>query len=106
MILSGEKKEEYREFKPYWVRRLLGDKDAYKEPYPIPTEPTYFEKPENLQTVTFINGYGDDRPRMVVELLNINANIPNPDWCPPDTEGYWFVLELGEIISTQNLKLN
>ena len=103
MILSGEKKEEYREFKPYWVRRLLGDKDAKIEPYPIPTEPTFFEKPKDLETVTLINGYGHNRPRIIVELLNINANIPNPKWSPPDTKGYWFVLKLGKIIEKQNL---
>lgn len=104
MILSGKKKEEYREFKPYWVRRLLGDKDAYSDPYPVPTEPTYFEKPDGLETVTFVNGYGDHRPRMVVELLNIDAKIPNPEWCPPDTKGYWFALVLGEIIKTENIQ--
>lgn len=103
MILSGEKKEEYREFKPYWVKRLLGDAEAYKDPCPVPTKPTYFEKPENVKTITFVNGYGNHRPTMVVEFLNLDAKIPNPEWCPPGTKGYWFALKLGRVLETKNL---
>lgn len=36
LILSGEKKEEYREIKPYWEKRLIGktyDKVIFRNGY-------------------------------------------------------------------------
>lgn len=103
MIHSGEKKEEYREFKPYWIRRLLGDKNAYSDPWPKITEPMYFEKPEGIETLTLVNGYGKNRPTMVVELIDLDLKRPNPAWCPPGTEGLWFALKLGRVLETKNL---
>jgi len=49
-ILSGEKTREYRERKPYWVKR-------------------FFEK--QYMQVLFTNGYTHDRPWMLVELKSI-----------------------------------
>lgn len=99
MILSGKKKEEYREVKPYWVRRILGDEHAYSDP--MPAHKAYFEIPD--KTVTFTNGYGDHRPRIVVEIVELQIKEPNPDWCPPGTSGLWFAIGLGEVIETHNL---
>lgn len=106
MILSGEKKEEYREFKPYWIRRLLGDKNAYSDPWPEQTEPMYFENPLKIETLTLTNGYGKDRPQLIVELVNIDLKHPNPAWCPPGTTGLWFALQLGKVLETHNLPVS
>lgn len=80
MILSGEKKEEYREIKPYWDKRLIVN---------------------NYTHVQFRNGYGCDSPLVVVELLDIYKNIGHPDLGAPDKKVY--ILRLGEIVSKQNV---
>lgn len=76
MIKSGEKKEEYREIKPYWNKRfikLMGvgiynpEKNTF---YPS------FEKDERIgyepkpKYVLFRNGYGNDKPtiKCLIEL--------------------------------------
>lgn len=48
MILSGEKKEEYREIKPYWTKRFNFEKNTL-----------YLQR-----TVIFKNGYRKDSPQI------------------------------------------
>lgn len=77
LIASGEKKEEYREIKPYYTTR--------------------FDKP--LTHIRFTNGYGNSVPSVVVELLGISKGIPKPEWSEgtieQGTEVY--VLSLGDV---------
>ena len=77
LIASGEKKEEYREIKPYYQTR--------------------FDKP--LTHIRFTNGYGNSVPSVVVELLGISKGIPKPEWSEgtieQGTEVY--VLSLGDV---------
>jgi hypothetical protein len=101
MILSGEKKEEYREIKQYWAKRLnielsfaANGKIRSWERSPSSDHKT---------TATLTAGYGKDKPRMVVELTGVAIKHPNPAWCPPETEGLWFALKLGEVLETHNL---
>ena len=86
MILSGEKTTEYREVKQYWIDRI-GDAT----------------KIINFDTVTFINGYGDSRPRIVLKLKSITMGTGKKEWgAEPNT--YYFCIDLGEIIETRNIK--
>ena len=79
MILSGAKKEEYREVKPYWNSRLWSQ--------------------SGYNSVTFSNGYSKDRRQMEVKLIGYRKGIGNPEWgAMPNTE--YHILEFGEIIST------
>lgn len=77
MISSGEKKEEYREIKPYYQTR--------------------FKKP--ITHIRFTNGYGNSVPSVTVELLGISKGIPKPEWSEgtieQGTEVY--VLSLGDV---------
>lgn len=88
MILEGEKKEEYREIKPFWDKRLeslfpqIIRNEVY---YPI------------VETVTFSNGYAKDRPQIVVELKGIEKNTGKTFWGAELGKRY-YVIELGEII--------
>ena len=50
MIASGEKKEEYREVKAYWINRLWG---------------------KEFNAVTFKNGYGKNSPSITLECKQI-----------------------------------
>jgi hypothetical protein len=89
MILSGEKKEEYREMKPYWAERL---KDKVHSVF------------KDYDTITFKNGYSANAPEMVVELLGISIDEGMRSWgAEPDTK--YYVLSLGEILSTKNIPL-
>ena len=81
MILRGEKKEEYREIKEHWRSRLLHDKTTH---------------------LKLINGYGRDKPFLLIELKNITVGTGKEEWGAVRGEEY-YVLELGEIIATGNL---
>ena len=78
LIKAGEKKEEYREIKPYYQTR--------------------FDKP--LTHIRFTNGYGNSVPSVTVELLGISKGIPKPEWSEgtieQGTEVY--VLSLGGVV--------
>lgn len=87
MILSGEKKEEYREIKPYWFNRLQ---------YP------FSEKYRPYTHVKFKNGYSKSAPEMIVECLGIEKGKCKADWSYGAIEDH-FVIKLGKILETKNL---
>lgn len=98
LILSGEKTEEYREIKPYWVRRLIGNWHHY-------TEKSVFYKgdyimPFSVSKIRFRNGYAKDSREMIVEWVGIEVKEPNADWCEQsDIKKLVFALKLGRVIS-------
>ncbi len=69
-ILRGLKKEEYRDPTPYWDKRL-----EFK----------------TFDVVRFVNGYGKDKPFMVVEF----------DFAHRCKSGW--IIHLGKILETGNL---
>lgn len=81
MILTGEKKEEYRTIGDYWRKRLLTDK---------------------VDRIKLINGYGHNRPYLIVELRNIRKGTGKEEWGAVPVVEY-YVLELGEIVERGNL---
>jgi len=102
MIASGEKKEEYREVKPYWINRLtwheyhkLGEIEMI---HALCKKETF--KSKFYDAVTFKNGYQKDSPTITLELLDIHYGYPsNLDWIDPPYGGKWyFVIVLGNII--------
>ena len=82
MIASGEKKEEYRERKPYWHKRFQG---------------------KRYDAVSFRNGYAKDSPKMLVEIQWIEGGLNGVSvWGASPCERY-YVIKLGKILSTENL---
>lgn len=79
MIASGEKKEEYREMKPFWHKRLSKKYDYVK----------------------FVNGYGADRPWMLVELKEVLTSLGIIEWGAPAAERV-YILKLGRIIKSND----
>lgn len=75
MILAGEKKEEYREIKPYWDIRL---------------------KNKNYDYILFKNGYSKNSPSFLIELKNIKIGKGKPEWGACQNKVY--ILSLGKII--------
>jgi hypothetical protein len=92
MILSGEKKEEYREITDYWIRRLLCKKGMNH----------YILK--NFDTITFSNGYSKNRRQFAIEIKDFRIKEGREDWGAEKGEKY-FVIELGKLISS-DLGLN
>lgn len=104
MILSGEKKEEYREVKPYWIARLVDEFGA-----PHSCEDFNFEhkghkcsmrSPVGYDIVEFKNGYRKDSPTMRVKITDIDIDVGKEKWgaeyCKP-----YFVISLGEILNVK-----
>lgn len=108
MILSGEKKEEYRDLTNHWAKRLTGQsRCSITADYGVPCDHVDANIKVNPKpgktTVTLTNGYSPTSRRIVVELLGLEVKTPNPAWCPPGTGGLWFALKLGEVLEAHNL---
>lgn len=73
MIASGEKKEEYRDLKTYWITRL--------------------EK--KIDTIHFKNGYSNGVPEMYVKCKGISVGVGRLEW---GWDEKCFVIKLGEIL--------
>jgi len=82
MIFSGEKREEYREIKPYWNTRLLN---------------------RHYDAVKFRNGYSKDAPWMQVKLTRILNNLGNIEWGAQEGKGV-YILRLGAILEFGNIR--
>jgi hypothetical protein len=95
LIASGDKREEYRELKIYWLKRLLK----------VPTmERSGIANPDNIKQfdiVRFRHGYAKNAPEMDVECRGIDVGIGNPKWGAEPYEDY-FTIALGKILSVKN----
>lgn len=102
MIKSGIKKEEYREIKEYWVKRLLVN---YRELWVLQNCP--LRTPFRYKSIVFKNGYSKNAPTITVEALSIRIGKPKSEWCgavidfDKDNGGFddCFIIELGRVLS-------
>lgn len=121
MLLSGEKKEEYREIKKFWFDRLLWFKTCVhywerlevielswtdSHDYKQVIEAMWNKKELELKdfdTITFSNGMKpvEVLPRFEVEFTGFEIREGEKKWGAKDGEKY-FVLKVGEIISRSN----
>ena len=85
MIRSGEKKEEYREIKPYWTSRFLNlfEREKY----------SHYEK--NQYLVAFRNGYSANSPSIKC-LCTISKGYGKEEWGAEPGKEY-YVLEILEV---------
>ena len=77
-ILSGRKKDEYRDIKEYWRKRLVRQ------------DGTYLFK--EFDEVHFKNGYRKDSPFMRVKWIR----------CREDIKNMRFIIKLGEVLEVKN----
>jgi hypothetical protein len=100
MIVAGEKTEEYREIKGYWVKRLFllwNEDTCTNEKIPphcvknwdsISPEMAHYcinspyYKVIPYTHVLFINGYRKDSPRIEKEIESITIGKPKKGLCP------------------------
>lgn len=95
MIFSGEKKEEYRIIKQYWIKRLtnqnpdgsVNGKSFYKD----------------YDFIEFSNGYGNDVPKMIVKFEGIDMGEGKTEWGAEEGFDY-FIIKLGVITDFKNIK--
>ena len=80
IIAAGENTEEYREIKPYWIKRLTTNCEVE---YDVKLE-TYCGKVlyRPYTHVLFINGYRKDSPRIEKEIESITIGKPKKGLCP------------------------
>ncbi len=76
MIASGQKREEYREMKPYWHKRLSKQYDV----------------------IRFRNGYAPTSPTVTVELREILSGFGIIEWGAPAGQKV-YILRLGNVLS-------
>ncbi|MFW5614864.1 MAG: hypothetical protein ACOCNM_00025 [Prevotella pectinovora] len=94
MIASGEKTEEYREPKPYWIKRIL-DGSSAKRPERAPVS-----RPLSIQTkyerVCFHRGYTSQI--MTFEIKDVSVGMGNVAWGAP-VDKVVIIIKLGNRIA-------
>ena len=110
MILSGEKKEEYREIKPSIVSLLFDWRNvANTREFIVDTllhnneDVLCWSCLKNYDTITFSNGMKsiDEVPRFEIEFEEIEIKTGRTEWGAEKFKLY-FVLKLGKILNKQN----
>lgn len=96
MIASGEKNEEYREIKPYWVARLFQNNsnivDVRYLALGLAGRTDLLKKCIDAQRIVlkqythvlFNNGYHKDSPQIEKEIENITIGKPKRGMCPEE----------------------
>ena len=84
MILSGEKKEEYREVKPYYITRFR-NVWGYPEPW------------KEIHTIRFRNGYSKNSPSFLADV-SLGIGTGKPEWGAEPNKKY-YVLKIQEVIT-------
>lgn len=97
MILSGIKKEEYRDIKKHWIDRLLiADFAPGERPF------VFEDNQKHYDAIKFTNGYGPKFPSMLVEYKGVNIGWTKEKWVDTFKDEV-FVLSLGEILEVKNV---
>lgn len=116
MIESGEKKEEYREIKPYWEKRLFDYKrlSEYVEKHymELRIKQVFFPHRAAIENVckSFPRGYthvcfhrGYTSTTMTFTVIDIDMGGGKPEWGAP-TDRPVFIIKLGERLLLNKIK--
>ena len=104
MILFGQKTEEYREIKDYWVNRLcikypkkviaVGSQLTHKH------SGKQFDL-DKFDLIEFTNGYNKRSPQVTLECKGIEIGTGKTEWGAIENETY-FIIKLGSEINRKN----
>lgn len=111
MLYSGEKKEEYRAIKTYWINRFFEPKIHQKYIYDLiwilqgknnELEPNAFIKNNHLDykefdVVCFRHGYSKNPPTILIEFIGIEIGTAKPE-LSDNWQGNVFKIKLGEFV--------
>ncbi len=92
MIASGEKKEEYREIKPFWMIRLL---HCWLSTAPLDVMFNHLRF-KTFDIVSANNGYAKDCPNIKWKHEGIRIGEGKPEWGAEPGKQY-FILQIGEL---------
>jgi hypothetical protein len=95
MILSGEKKEEYREIKPYYDTRFLTLFGCIWVGKELVRTPLAEIKRERVQKIAFRNGYGKNAPTILADC-ELRVGKGREEW-GGDPSKLYYVLEIKKI---------
>ena len=98
LIVSGEKKEEYREVTDYWMSRLAGIKGCGTS-YNFTLLCNKGNIGREYDFIMFRNGYNKNSPAVMIECKGIKVGQGKKKWGAPDHKV--FIIKLGGIVSTQ-----
>jgi hypothetical protein len=87
LILTGVKKEEYREYKRHWVARLVEKSGEFK----------------CFDIVRFKHGYEKNAPTIDVEFKGLDTGEPKKEWSENDSKRC-FRIKLGRILNSHFIK--
>ena len=93
MIESGEKTEEYRETKQYWIKRILEGSTAKKPE--LNSIPRQISKQSKYERVCFHRGYTNRTMIFVIE--EISVGIGKAPWGAPEDKEV-IIIKLGSKI--------
>lgn len=79
MILSGKKEEEYREIKPYWIKRILKYMGFPEEDWEDVKECLSEMNTRRDFIVLIKNGYGNSVPEFIAEC-SISIGSGKQEW--------------------------
>lgn len=103
MILSGKKKEEYREVKEYWMKRIAGIEGCGTNyNFQLLCVAGFNETKQIFDKIVFKNGYSKAAPEFTIECKGVIVDQGKKQWGAPDYRT--FVLKLGKILETKNCK--
>jgi hypothetical protein len=94
MIASGEKTEEYREMKPYWIKRILEGSSA-KLPG-LATVPRQLSLQTKYERVCFHRGYTSQT--MTFKIKGVSVGMGNVAWGAP-VDKVVIIIKLGNRIA-------
>ena len=104
MILFGQKTEEYREVKDYWVNRLCIKYP--KNVIAVGSQLTHKHSGQQFDVdkfdlIEFTNGYNKKSPQVTLESKGIEIGIGKTEWGAIENETY-FIIKLGSEVSRKN----
>lgn len=95
MILSGEKKEEYREIKDYWTQRFMRAIYGDYNPHHVGLFYGVLRETELGGKVILKNGYRADSPKIVCDCL-LTIDTGKEEWGAEPNKNY-YVLKIMKI---------
>lgn len=94
LIKAGVKREEYREMKPYWEKRLVKKTESirlYNSPWEQPCTDMVKYTFKKFTHVVFRNGYGDKKPMMKFKITKMSIGEGNPELGAPKGEDVFII---------------
>lgn len=94
LIASGEKTEEYREAKPYWIKRILDNSSS--KLLGVASIPLLFSLRSKYERVCFHRGYTSQT--MIFEIKDVLYDMGKVAWGAPVSKAV-IIIKLGRRIA-------